>query len=301
MSFLNPVNEPVKRFKNTDAGAPQINYNSRVAGDVKAVLKACLVTGYGAVPSAGWTATNEVSHVVEFVSPSAAFSDYRLSIDDTSSSSTTWYYQYQNSRVNPTYNTATKNFDNANKAHSSNGWQLLVTDKGVIFLELVYANQVSKLSVRITYFGQVKSGLIDTSGNNIMFFNIGHNAAIAEPHSLYRSGYPFLRLALQEQVRLISANPFSTQVVEYKFGISNVDIASSLYITNDYGNTTLGQVVGLLSKTVNDTADMYGATEATVGGRPALSVCAGISYAGGESSMYSYGRTYLIYLDYWEY
>lgn len=66
MSFLNPVSEPVKRFKSTDAGAPQINYNARVSGDVKTVLKACLVTGYGAKASAGWSIVNEVDHVAEF-------------------------------------------------------------------------------------------------------------------------------------------------------------------------------------------------------------------------------------------
>lgn len=301
MSFLNPVSEPVKRFSSTDAGAPQINYNARVAGDVKTVLKACLVTGYGAKASAGWSIINEVDHVAEFVSPSAAMSDYRLGIDDTSTSSTTWYYQYQDVRVNPSYNTPTKSFSNINKTNNGNGWQLFVTNRGFIFIELVYSSQVNKLSARITYFGQVKSGLINSVGENIMFFNIGHNSSIPEPRYLYSNLYPFMRLSTQSQARLISSNAFSTQVSEYQNGVSNIDVASSLYIVNAGGSVTIGEVVGILSKIVNNQSDMYDVSDLQVGNRLALSVCAGISYASSASAMYSYGRTFLIYLDYWEY
>ena len=303
MSFLNPVSEPVLRFKSTDAGAPQINYNSRAAGDVKAVLKACLVTGYGATASAGWSIVNEVGHVAEFVSPSAAMSDYRLGIDDTSTSSTTWYYQYQNARVNPSYNAPVKAFTNIDKAHASNGWQLIVTDRGIIFLELVYSTQVSKLSARITYFCQVKSGLVDTIGANIMFFNTGHNSAITEPRYLYYPAYPHMRLGSQDSPQLVSSNAWSTKSSEYQTGVSSIDVASALYITNVTSDVSVmvGEVVGILSQVVNNTTDMYGANDVNISDRPALSVCAGISYASNASKMYSYGRTFLVYLDYWEY
>ena len=145
MSFLNPVSEPVLRFSSTDASAPQINYNARTAGDIKAVLKACLVTGYGAKASAGWSIVNEINHVAEFVSPSAAMSDYRLGVDDSTTIKTTWYYQYQDARTNPNYNEPTKSFSYVDKTHASNGWQMLVTERGIVFIELVQNSVVNKL------------------------------------------------------------------------------------------------------------------------------------------------------------
>lgn len=301
MSFLNPVNEPVLRFSSTDADAPQIDYNARVAGDVKAVLKACLVTGYGATASAGWSIFNEVDHVAEFVSPSAAMSDYRLGIDDTSTSSTTWYYQYKSSRVNPSYNNPTKAFTNINKAHASNGWQLLATERGFIFIELVYATQVGDLSARITYFSQVKSGLIDSAGANMMFFNIGHNATISSPVQLYSKDYPHFMLGSYTSTRIISATPFAVPVTEYQTGLSSMDVASELYVASPTANVALGKIPAILTKVVNNIDDMYGVRDTVIDGIPVVSVCCGISYASTAPAMYSYGRTFLIRTDYWGY
>lgn len=301
MSFLNPVSEPVLRFSSTDAGAPQINYNARVAGDVKAVLKACLVTGYGAIEGAGWTAVNEVANVIEFVSPIAAMSDYRLGIDDTSTSSTTWYYQYQNARTNPAYNAQPKVISsNVNLAHASNGWQLFATDRGVIFIELVYSNAVSALSARITYISQVKSALSVTSEPNMMFFTTGHSAAAIEPEYLYSPTYTHLKLATYTTVKVFSSNIVSLGVRNYSPGLSNVDVVSALYLSPTALDTLLGEVPGILSKTVNNTADMYIHAATEFDGRPIYSFFAG--YQGSTlEQMRQRGRGFLIYLDYWEY
>lgn len=299
MSFLNPVSEPVLRFKSTDAGAPQINYNARTAGDVKAVLKACLVTGYGAVASAGWSVVNEVGNAAEFVSPSVAMIDYRLGIDDASTTTTTWYYQYQNSRVNPPNNTPIKNFSNANKTHIDNGWQLLVTARGLIFVELVQHTTINKLSARLTYFSQVKSALVDTTGTNMMFFNYGHNSALGLPQNLYSSSRTHVVLANQSSAQIFDATPFSTGTASYLLDVSNTDITSALYLTSSSKNLMLGSVPGLLQKVVNKTSSLYDITEQVVGARNTLSVCAG--YANADTTSTSYARTFLIYLDYWEY
>jgi hypothetical protein len=186
MSFLNPVNEPVLRFKSTDAGAPQINYNARVAGDVKTVLKACLVTGYGDKASAGWSIVNEVNHVAEFVSPAVAMSDYRLGIDDTSASSTTWYYQYQNVRKNPSLNAPIKNFGSyIDKNHASNAWQLLVTQRGLYFVEICKHSGGDVLVARMTYWGMVKSALVSDVGENISWFCVGWCAPQIDPKAFF--------------------------------------------------------------------------------------------------------------------
>ena len=300
MSFLNPVNEPVLRFKSTDAGAPQINYNARTAGDVKAVLKACLVTGYGATASAGWSIVNEIDHVAEFVSPSAAMSDYRLGVDDSSVSSTTWYYQHQNSRTNPSFNSPSKTFGSINATHPDNGWQLFITAHGFVFVELVQHTAINKLSARMTYFSQIKSGLIDGTGANMMFFNVGHSATIELPEQFYLTSHPHLVIGAFTGVQMFSATPFPLGKRGYYYGAAILDISSPIYTAVIGKDLVTGEVPGILSKLTNDTASTYGVQETIIGERNAISICCGFP-TGTAITAYENSRTFLIYLDYWEY
>lgn len=301
MSFLNPVSEPVLRFSSTDAGAPQINYNARVAGDIKTVLKACLVTGYGAKSSAGWSVANEVDHVAEFVSPSAVMSDYRLGIDDTSASSTTWYYQYQDARVNPSYNAPTKSFSFVDKLHANNGWQLLVTERGLVFIELVQHTAASKLSARITYWGRVKSALFLDVGENIMFFNVGHSSTINPASYFYSSSSSYLhvRLGTYKAANISASTSSALSAVTYLLDKSVVDLVSPIYLSTTSSDLLLAEIPAALSKVVNNPADIYGVSETTLGSRLHLSVCAG--FANSQPTANNYSRTFLIPLDYWEY
>ena len=301
MSFLNPVNEPVLRFKSTDAGAPQINYNARVAGDVKAVLKACLVTGYGAKASARWSIVNEVDHVAEFVSPSAAMSDYRLGIDDTSASSTTWYYRYQDARVDPSNNAPSKSFGNADKTSGNNGWQLLATERGLVFIELIQHSVVNKLSARITYWGAVKSAIPSVTGKNICFFNIGHSATINQPYFFYSSSaYVHTQLESHTSAFMSAATSNALSAQSYTLDTSNVDLVSPIYLSNSDRTLLIGELPPLLSKVVNSTADVYGVIEFALNNRNVLSVCAGANYTNAVSSN-AISRTFLIRTDFWEY
>lgn len=301
MSFLNPVNEPVTRFSSTDADAPQINYAARTAGDVKAVLKACLVTGYGDKASAGWSVVNEVDHVCEFVSPSAAMSDYRLGIDDTSASSTTWYYQYQNIQQTLNYSSPTKSFRFAELTSAMNGWQLLVTSQGVLFIETVQHSTINKPSSRITYFGSVKSALADTVGQNLCFFNIGHNGAIGNLYRFFDTGsasyYYNIFVGSYGEGRYVSATNYALSVSRYSQDESVIDLVSPIYLSsNESSRVLLGQLPPLLSKIVSKAEDMYDIKELSLDGRSVLSVTAGYTYDDVQL-----GRTFLIPLDYWEY
>ena len=300
MSFLNPVNEPVLRFSSTDAGAPQINYNARTAGDVKAVLKACLVTGYGATASAGWAVVNEVGDVCEFVSPSAAMSDYRLKITDSTATNTTWEYCYQDTLTNPTYNTPIKALMFANKTHANNGWQMLVTERGLVFIELVQHSVVNKLSARITYWGAVKSAVPSVTGKNICFFNLGHNAGISYPNYLYSPNiYTHVQLDGYAAAQMSAAINYSASQ-GFTLGMSNVDLVSSIYLTPNTQATVIGELPVMLSKIINSASDIYGISEFALGGRNVLSVCAGYA-ATPDNQAYIYSRTFLIRTDYWEY
>ncbi|MGB6926423.1 hypothetical protein [Psychrobacter sp.] len=309
MSFLNPVNEPVLRFKSTDAGAPQINYSARVAGDVKAIIKACLVTGYGTTASAGWSVVNEVDHVAEFVSPSAAMSDYRLGIDDTSTSNTTWYYQYQDARVNPASNTLTKNFSNINKTSVRNGWQLLATDQGFIFIEVLDDNIALGLVTRVTYWGRVKSALKNDSGKNIAWWSVGHNAfdptAFFNPDifrdgSLYISGnrHHVFNGSYGAQVYIIATNAVRSGAYVSNDPLSAVEIVSAWYFYSQA--FVVGVQPGVLLADCNDDSERFKVSDTMFNGRPVLSVP--ISYATGDLERYNkYTRTLLLALDNWEY
>lgn len=301
MSFLNPVSEPVKRFSSTDVGAPQINYNARVAGDIKTVLKGCLVTGYGAKASAGWSIVNEVDHVAEFISPSAAMSDYRLGVDDTTSANTTWYYQYQDARVNPAYNAPTKDFTAANKTHASNGWQLLVTERGIIFIESVQLTVASKLSSRITYWGQLKSALTSEIGKNICFFNIGHGGAITQNYFFYNAAnYVHISLSNQTYAWVSSATSNALVGQSYVLNTALVDLVGAIYLTNLNKDMLIAQLPAILSKIVNKSSDLYGVSEQTIDSRSVLEVCAGYATTSLETAN-ERSRTFLIRNDYWEY
>lgn len=301
MSFLNPISEPVLMYSSTDADAPKINYAARAAGDVKTVLKACLVTGYGTKQGAGWTIQNETDFVAEFVPPSVALSDYRFGIDDTSSSITLWYYQYKNAKTSPSYNNPNKSFYAINKTHADNGWRLLVTQRGIIFIELVYSTAVNNLSARLTYFGSIKSAINDSNGINIAFFNVGHSATIPEPRYLFNSGYPHFKVETYTGLNVISATPFSSfYVASFKTGVSLVDITSQLYLcTSDA--IFIGELPGTLLKSVNNPPQIYGISNSTFNNRPVLKICLGYGNSNDAVYLYAYGRVMLIYLDQWSY
>ena len=300
MSFLNPVNEPVKRFSSTDAGAPQINYATRVAGDVKTVLKACLVTGYGAKASAGWSIVNEVNHVAEFVSPSVAMSDYRLGIDDTSASSTTWYYQYQDARVNPLNNQPLKSFSQVNSEHASNGWQLIVTERGLYFVEFLHYGSISNVVARVTCWGSIKSALVNSSGANMSFWCGGYNSPIGDPTTLFDSDASrktHYRIAGHTSAQFSGAGVAAAALSKKAYGLSTIDLTCELFLES--GSVVLGQQVGLMLQSVNTVADAYGVKDTLINDRPLLKV--GITIDSIAEYLPTYARVFLIPLDYWEY
>lgn len=300
MSFLNPVNEPVLRFSSTDAGAPQINYNARVAGDVKTVLKACLVTGYGTKSSAGWSMVNEVNHVAEFVSPSVAMSDYRLGIDDTSTSSTTWYYQYQNTRINPTDNSLSKSFSYADKSSAANGWDLIVTEKGFYFVERIYHTTIQAIQGRVTWIGSVKLALSGNNGiHNMGFWSVGYQAPTAYSWQFFPTAskryykidnYTAIDFAATN-IGIMSAYPFTA-------GASIVDIAAELFLVKD--GIFLAQHPGILLTALNDIDARYGIYETTIDSRPVLYVSLGVA-VNALATVQSGTRGVMIQLDNWEY
>lgn len=304
MSFLNPVNEPVLRFSSTDASAPQINYAARTAGDIKAVLKACLVTGYGAKASAGWTAVNEAATVIEFVSPSVAMSDYRLGIDDTSGASTTWYYQHQDVRVNPISNTPRKALGSLVSPHSNNGWQLLVSSRGILFIELVQNSAINDQVARMTWFGQMKLATALTTGRNISYWCAGYGAPESQPANVFNNvGIPkhFYDIngdTTSLKFDFIGATNFVTDVVVYSGDPNAVEVASPLFLSSSQRVMAQHPAV-LLSKPITDVA-MYGTRQVILGDKTALRIFLTYSDARAEY-VKQVGRYATVVLENWEY
>ena len=300
MSFLNPVNEPVLRFSSTDSDAPQINYNARVAGDVKTVLKACLVVGYGDKSSAGWSIANEVDHVAEFVSPSAAMSDYRLGIDDTSTSSTTWYYQHQGMRVNPIYNTVSKSPTYLDKTKTV-PWTLLVTEQGFWFVETMSRQGLSDANAaRMIYFGRQKASVADLD-KNIAFLTIGYDVSRTWTDTLHQYLGDATRrhhiIANYNSYALVGAMPFSSSI--YNTTSADIDLISPIYLWID--NTLLvGQLAGLMMYAPSLRPEIYYTHETVINDRPMLSFLAATPNY-NATDIKKYGRCFLIPLDYWEY
>lgn len=243
MSFLNPVNEPVLRFSSTDADAPQINYAARVAGDIKTVLKACLVVGYGAKASAGWSIANEVDHVAEFVSPSAAMSDYRLGIDD--SGNVQWYYTYKNTKTAPSSALYSKGFSDNDVTSAKNGWQLIVTQRGLVFVELAQFNAVDGVLSRVTYIGANKQ-IDDTTGKNISCFTIGLNAPSGYPAAFF-SSKPDHCFVTGLQPSLFFGSIYTHVASELIQTQTTIVIDSAIYIADSYMGV-LGQLPSILTR-----------------------------------------------------
>ena len=306
MSFLNPVNEPVKRFSSTDADAPQINYNARVAGDVKTVLKACLVTGYGAKASAGWSIVNEVNHVAEFVSPNAAMSDYRLGLDDSTATKTDWYYQYNN--IKTTTGSPVKNISSVNKTNPSNGWELLVSERGLLFIENVFSSAISAVGSSITYWGQIKSAIPSVTGKNIAWWCLGFNSPSpneGRPSDFFSETFALTKRKYELEGLTVSADAHpAINIFKYYnqatgvVGISEIKLAAEWYLVAS--ENIVGKQPAMLLQT-KASAELFTGYVGTHEGRPAMYVW---PIRGSSDANYlrnSSNVIVIIYLDYWEY
>lgn len=293
MSFLNPVNEPVLRFSSTDADAPQINYAARTAGDVKAVLKACLVTGYGTKASAGWSVITDDGGIGVFATDAPSMSDYRIAIVDGATSST-WYYLSGGVRVNPSFNSPTKIFTGCDKTHASNGWDLVCSKRGVYFCEHVYHSVTKKLSSRITFIGQVKTFNPTT---NMAYFCIGHNATTSQVMDFYKT-------AVHYDIGETSLTPIDISPIAIAAQTSNINVSmpnadlnvvSAIHIIQSKIKF-VGQHVGIFAY-ITPNSNKYGVEVLDVGGVALLKMCAGDG--GGYHNLRD--SAFAIKLDSWGY
>lgn len=301
MSFLNPVNEPVKRFSSTDADAPQIKYNARTAGDVKAVLKACLIDGYGTKASAGWSEVNEVGNVCEFIAPSVMMSEYRLKIDDTSTSSTVWSKFYQNTAGTLNGGSVAKSVSYITTTHADNGWTLLATDRGIVFIERFYQTAVSGFVGRVTYWGALKTTVADTGGKNLAFWCGGYHSAFSPPANMFADREVNYRtLEVNELTGLLFTGTNIPVVLDAraKQNTSQAAITNHFYI-RDGSNIYAEQPAVLVRYAAADTTNQM-VVESTFNDRPVMHVAV-TDKVSATATAQDKTFVFLVYLDYWEY
>lgn len=301
MSFLNPINEPVLMYSSTDANAPQINYAARAAGDVKTVLKACLVTGYGTKQGAGWTMQNETATVAEFVSPSTLLSDYRFGIDDNSTSATTFYYTYQNAKSSFGYASPPKNLSYTTLNSPKNTWTLLVTKQGVLWIEKFLHAPTNLETCRIFYWGRVKSALIDDAGKNISMYSFGYGSQVSTVSTFFSDNtYYHIALASYTSCARDGANISLLKYSTTARSATTIELTNSFFLSS--ASNLIGEMMPILMTKLNDSSKLFGMRQVTFNGRPALYVCIGAMNSANSAANYDkYCEGCYVYLDTWEY
>ena len=160
MSFLNPVPVPATYYSSEDAEAPQLGAD--LTGGVKTVLKACLVTGYGTIPGAGWTMTGEEDHKAVFTAPDPA-PQVSLTVDSSNAQWTLFDLLWRGHKQGlvPTTHGYIKA---ALHRDISLRWQLVATKRGFAFIPNHVYNNLDNQT--LFYFGGLNHNLTNPAGQD---------------------------------------------------------------------------------------------------------------------------------------
>lgn len=132
MALLTPEHVPVKMYKWDDVGAPELKKTA--ANGAAEIFKACLVVGYGAKSSAGWTMPFEASGVKVFRPQIGAETDFylRMSADNGRQLDAAIYQNMTNANTGTLKLKCTQPFKYA-RGTTSVKWLLVASPRGVWF------------------------------------------------------------------------------------------------------------------------------------------------------------------------
>lgn len=156
MSFLNPTPVPVRLYSHTDSEAPQLPANDWT-GTLKTILKACLVTGYGGKPGAGWTLREESDNKAIFAMGDPACPPVELEVDSSNITITTFDLHWQGVKQGIVSSWASGQL---NRYTGAAGWYLVASARSFVLLPLVRTGN-SPLIAGLAYFGQTCTNLVD--------------------------------------------------------------------------------------------------------------------------------------------
>lgn len=231
MSFLNPISAPVKVYKSSDQGAPILNFSRRSISDVKTILKACLVTGYGDKQGAGWQMENEADNKATFWVDNAAMADYRYTIDGSLSKPHLVSYQGIDQKIS----NGVHIFRSGTLDGAKNNWYVIASDFGFFYIECYQRS--GREFANFMYFGRLKSALLQDSPMNIAFIN-SFNVYDAG-NQQYAFWSAFYQLATLNVLTVGALGMPGSQAR----GISALSITMPLYLLR-YGNV-VAQLVGV--------------------------------------------------------
>ena len=165
MSFLNPTPVPVRLYSHTDSEAPQLPANDWT-GALKTLLKACLVTGYGGKPGAGWTLREESDNKAIFRAGDPATSPVELEVDSGNITITTFDLHWQGVKQGIVSNWSSGQL---NRYTGVAGWYLVASARGFVLLPLVRTGN-SPLIAGLAYFGQACTNLVDPGQQDFLLW-----------------------------------------------------------------------------------------------------------------------------------
>ena len=149
----------VRRFRSTDAGAPQI---TATAGSCIAVLNACLVNGYGAQTPLGWSIAYTGTNLAVY-RPGAGNQRY-LYVDDTGTGSTVSKMYETMSAINTGTNPAPASGTGyiAALKTTSPYWEIVGNEKAFYFFinsSLSIPSYKNSIDALVSFFGDINSYL----------------------------------------------------------------------------------------------------------------------------------------------
>ena len=188
-----------------------------------------------------------------------------------------------------------------NKTSTSNGWDLLVSDQGLYFIERFYHINAGKVVCRVMWWGRVKSALTDTTGINISYFCSGYGAQVSQPAQLFDTSnngavFRFYRLANYDRVDFVAGNISRFTQAQAVYGVSSMDSVSEVYLSSD--GVMVGQQAGLLLRDINLSTNALGISDITINARPALSIALS-TQADAATTVTNYAKTIVIHTDEW--
>ena len=277
MSLLTPVQYAAKLYSHNDVGAPQI---ASAAGSIKALLKACLVTGYGSKASAGWTALFDDAYRMVLRLPDAG---QALGLPDLKIENGNSRYAIS-SQDNPSSLDDTAVLANvgllAIDSNMPSVWHLVATDVGFVFCYGAGRNNYSTGAERVIFYCGVISPLSDATPVSFVAteFSVDVTTGVG-------STYPKGMLDQTATLRDMQTNTAYTSGKSYL----NVGGAADVDITQRFSAAQkIPPFMTSLTSTVNKTVDVV-----ALNGR---------SFLRWYESLYesANNRNFYIPIDYWE-
>lgn len=166
MALLSPETVPVKMYKWDDFGAPELKKTA--ANGAAEIFKACLVVGYGAKPSAGWTMPFEATGVKVFRPQIGAETDFylRMASDNGQQVDARIYQNMTGANTGNLKLKCAQQFKYA-RGTTSKKWILVASTRGVWFF-CEQAHQLEDTGISGAYFF-VGDTMRDNTGLKALF------------------------------------------------------------------------------------------------------------------------------------